>query len=103
VLLNEKEKSVISNFLNNLNQYAKQAMTLKWDNCSQITAAIDLYFEDENDYDENDLRYEEYISFVFKVIKMYGDPPVKVNDDGLFLINYHNFPYEITVNGKKIN
>ena len=103
MLLNGKEDMYITAFMNNLKNYAKEGMTLKWDNDNYISATFDVYFEDENEIDEDNDGYEEYISFSFKAVEIVGNPPIELTEDNYFLINYHNFPSEILVNGVKIN
>lgn len=102
-MLNDKEKSIISSFLNNLDKYENEEMTLLWYNSSKVIALFDTCFEDENDYDENSSEYEEFISFSFTLISEVGDAPICVTEDNGFLISYHNFPDEILVGNKKIN
>ena len=103
MLLNGKEDVYISAFMSNLKKYAKEDMILKWDNDNYVSAILDVYFEDENELDEDSEGYEEYISFCFKADEIAGNPPIEVTEDNYFLINYHNFPREILVNGVKIN
>ena len=103
MLLNGKEDIYISTFMNNLKKYAKEGMTLKWDNNNYISAMLDVYFEDENEIDEDNDGYEEYISFGFKAVEIVGNPPIEVTEDNYFLVNYHNFPKEILANGEMIN
>ncbi len=99
--LNNKEEEIIGVFLGNLDHFESFEMLLKWDNGSQVKALFDTCFEDEDD-DENDVEFEEYMSFMFKVISVVGEPPIEICDN-YFLINYRNFPKEIIVDSKKIN
>lgn len=101
--LNNKEEKIIATFYINIDKYEKNLMILKWDNENQITATFDTCFENDNDFDENAPEYEEYTTFVFKLIEISGTPPVYVTEDRFFCIDYHNFPKEILVDGVKIN
>ena len=99
--LNDKEKAILDVFLGNLVEFEDCEMLLKWDEENQAKALFDTCFEDE-DENENDIEYEEYISFMFKKTDIKGDPPIEIDDD-YFIINYRNFPNEIIVNERKIN
>ena len=37
------------------------------------------------------------------MIKSEGTPPVDVSEAKYFVVNYHNFPENILLNGEKIN
>ena len=99
----EKEGKVIRTFYVNLDSYARDEMVLKWDENDYIVATFDTCFEDENDYEMDEEGYEEFTSFAFTAIAVSGNPPVYITEDDGFLIDYHNFPKEILVGGKKIN
>ena len=49
---------------------------------STIDAIVDTAYETENDFSEDDPRYEEYFAIAFKNLKT----------DELFEISYHNLP-----------
>ena len=66
-------------------------------------ALYDSYIEDESDFEIDENGYEEFWSFVFKVIRADASVPIEITEDDYFLINYRNFPKEIIANGKKIN
>ena len=78
-------------------------MKLLWEHGGEIVARFDTCFEDENEYEENHVEYEEFTTFVFEVICVSGQPPVLITEDNFFCVNYHNFPDEITVGDEKIN
>lgn len=103
MFLNEKEEKIISHFLSRLNQYDIEEMKLLWLDGSVVFANFDTCFEDDNGLDEDDEAYEEFTTFVFKVIDISGNPPVFITEDDFFCVNYRNFPDEILVDGKKIN
>jgi len=100
--LNDKEEKVIDIFYGNIDEFARYEMILIWES-GVIKAYFDTCFEDMNDYDEDDERFEEYVSFAFEVINVSGEPPVFITKDNFFCVNYHNFPDAIMVEGKKIN
>ncbi|MBQ6998922.1 MAG: hypothetical protein IJN62_03945 [Clostridia bacterium] len=101
--LNDKEESIIGNFMNVADEYEQKEMILKWENGSQIHGIYDSYMEDETDFDIDDREYQEFWSFVFSVIDLTGDPPVYITEDEFFCVDYRNFPDEIIADGKKIN
>lgn len=101
--LNDKEETVIKEFCKNLNEYDEKTLKLLWQNGSVIVARFDTCFEDENDYELDDEKYEEYWSFVFEAVEVSGKPPVYITEDNFFCVNYQNFPDEIICNGKKLN
>lgn len=100
--LNENEQKIIESFMNVENEYKNKRLILKWNNNSQVIAIYDSFIEDESDYELDDERYEEFWSFVFRKIDIMGTPPIDISEDGFFLVNYHNFPNEILVDGKRI-
>ena len=104
-MLNDYERLIIGGFLGNLDENDQKIMTLIWPDGSKIVAEFDTYFEDLNDFDakEGDDEFDEYISFVFVAKEVFGVPPIQLNSNGFFLINYHNFPDEIIADGKKMN
>lgn len=101
--LNEKEAKVIGKFLNSTNSIQGKELILIWNDGSQAYAVYDSYIEDELDFEIDEDGYEEFGSFVFKVIRVDANVPIEITEDNYFLINYRNFPKEIIVNGKKIN
>ncbi len=101
--LNENEQKIIENFISIENKYKNEKLLLKWYDGSQVIARYDSFIEDENDYELENEKYEEFWSFVFKKIDFVGNPPIEISEDDFFLINYNNFPNEILANGKKIN
>lgn len=86
-----------------MDDYDKKTMLLTWSDGSKVIALFDTCFEDDNEYEMDDEKYEEFISFVFTVLSIEGNPPVYITEDSGFIVNYHNFPDEIIVDGKKIN
>ncbi len=102
IFLNEKEQKIIGGFMSYPQKY-EVVLTLKWVGKGEIIAEFDSFMEDENDYEPNDNQYEEFWSLLFTAIKIAGNPPVSIAKNKDFLINYHNFPDEILVDGKKIN
>lgn len=101
--LNENEKNIIGIFMGIEDKYENQILELVWNNENKVFAKYDSFIEDENDCEMDDEHYEEFISFVFMKVELLGDPPIEVSEDNYFLVNYHNFPKEILINGKKIN
>lgn len=101
--LNEKEEKVIGKFLNSTNSIQGKELNLIWDDGSQVHALYDSYIEDESDFEIDEDGYEEFWSFVFKVIRADANAPIEITEDNYFLINYHNFPREIIADEKKIN
>lgn len=101
--LNDKEKKIIGIFLGNLSKYDTKEMKLLWQNGSEIVARFDTCFEDENEFEEDEKKYEEFTTFVFEAIQVTGEPPVFITEDNFFCVNYHNFPENITAENKKIN
>ncbi len=99
----KKEKEIIRTFYRHLDTCDMHTMYLTWNRVGAVTAVFDTCFENDNALDMDDKDYEEFISFIFKAIKVSGTPPIHVSEDGYFLLNYHNFPDEIFVDGKKIN
>ena len=102
IFLNEKEEQIIGKFMMYPQKY-EVALTLRWIGKGEIIAKFDSFMEDENDYEPNDKNYEEFWSLLFSAIKIMRNPPVSIAKNKDFLINYHNFPDEILVDGKKIN
>ena len=103
IYLNENEEKIIGKFIEVEDKYENNALSLVWKNGDRVEAKYDSFIEDENDCELEDENYEEFWSFIFKKIEIEGNPPIEVTEDGYFLINYHNFPQEILVDGKKIN
>lgn len=102
MFLNEKEGAIIGAFLKNLDKYDVEGMTLAW-NEGEITARFDTCFEDDNEFEENEIEYEEFTTFVFEANGISGNPPVFITEDRFFCVNYHNFPDKIIVGKQKIN
>lgn len=102
-MLNNFESKIVGIFSANSDDYDNEIMELVWKDDTKIIAKFDTCFEDDNDYEINDRQYEEFTSFVFTTISLIGHPPVYITEDNIFLVNYHNFPEKILVNGKKIN
>ena len=103
MFLNEKEGTIIGKFLKNLDKFDIEEMTLVWSEGETITARFDTCFEDENEFEETDTRYEEFTTFVFETICISGKPPVFITEDNFFCVNYHNFPDKIMVGQQIIN
>jgi len=103
VYFTEREREIIRTFYVNLDLYDRETMTLKWSNGSVIIAKFDTCFDDDNELEPGEDGYEDFNSFVFEVINVFGNPPVYISKDKLCLINYKNFPDEILVGNKKIN
>lgn len=103
MFLNEQEEVLISRFLEHIDHYDTEEMELVWRDVGTIIAKFDTCFEDENDFAEDEPGYEEFTTFVFEVVEVSGEPPVFITEDNFFCVNYHNFPDEILVAGKKIN
>lgn len=103
--MTNKELQIIGTFLTNLDDYEKRKMKLIWRGEGEITAIFYTCFEDESgtETDSKNETFEECISFVFDAMEILGTPPVLLNRQKTFAINYHNFPDEIVVDGKKIN
>ncbi len=50
MFLNEREGTIIGNFLNNLDKFDTKEMTLIWHEGEIITSRFDTCFEDENEF-----------------------------------------------------
>ncbi|MBR5539389.1 MAG: hypothetical protein IKU61_05765 [Clostridia bacterium] len=100
---NENEEIIIGTFINKADEFYGKDLLLNWSDENSIVAIFDSIIEDEEDCDMNDEEYEEFWSFVFKAVEVKGKPPVSITEDEYFIVNYHNFPDEIIVDGKKIN
>ncbi len=100
---NKKEEAIIGKFLACEHNHIDKCLLLNWYGKGSVLAEYDMLMEDENDFEMDDERYEEFWSFAFHGIQIKGKPPISVNHQKNFLINYHNFPDEILVDGKKIN
>lgn len=95
----ENEQSVVEVFYNNLSKIKSESLlTLIWDT-GTAQAVFDTCFDDFDDNNEND----EYTSFVFKILKVEGNPPIEVTEKRYFVVNYHNFPKTIFLNNEKLN
>lgn len=103
-MLNNLEKNIVSRFIQNLDEHENEIMTLIWNDGSRVKALFDTCFEDENDYEADDEKYEEFMSFAFTMMSVNGNPPVDITEDKCFLVSYHNFPDAILLSdGTKIN
>lgn len=93
------EQPIIEVFYKNLQKIKRNdILTLMWKK-GIVMAIFDTCFDDFNEDNET----EEYTSFVFKMIKSEGNPPIEVSETKYFVVNYHNFPENILLNGEKIN
>ncbi len=101
--LNGKEEKIIGKCIEIIDNYFQKEMKLSWADGSIVYGIYDTYIEDENDFDIKSDKYEEFWSFVFKATKVIGNPPICVTEDEYFMVNYHNFPNEILVDGTRIN
>lgn len=94
----KQEQPIIETFYKNLsNITTKDVLELKWKTGS-IKAIFDTCFDDFDEESESD----EYTSFIFKVLSFEGKPPVQISDEKSFVINYHNFPESIVLEGEVI-
>lgn len=93
-MFSENEKEIIGNFYSNLNEYVGRKVKLSW-NSGFIIAEYDTCFDDFADDNESD----EFTSFVFKVLSKNGIVPVEISEDNYCIVNYHNFPNEIIIDG----
>ncbi len=100
--LNDREQAVIGRFMTIANDMEETRMLLRWRDGSWILGIYDSIMEDENDFELEDERYEEFWSFIFRALDLSGDPPVYITEDEYFCISYHNFPEEMLVDGKDI-
>ncbi len=100
--LNDKEEKIIGKFKVIADDMEETKMLLRWRDGSWILGIYDSIMEDENDFELEDERYEEFWSFIFRALDLSGDPPVYITEDEYFCINYHNFPEEMLVDGKDI-
>ena len=100
---NGREEKIIGTFINNIDNYEEQELILKWKDGSEARAIFDSYIEDESDCDMDEEGYEEFWSFVFKGVSIFGEPPISITEDDYFMVNYLNFPDEIIAGNKKIN
>ena len=103
MFLNENEEAVIGAFLSVADDYYDEEMELCFDNGSKIVATFVSYFDDSNNKKKGEEGYEEYTTFVFDAIDVFGEPPVLISEQDGFCLNYHNFPSEIIADGNKIN
>ena len=103
MFLNENEEAIIGAFLSNADDYCFEDMELIWKDGSKIIATYASSFEDSNDKKKGEEGYEEYTTFVFDAVEVFGEPPVFITEQDGFCLNYHNFPDEIMIDGKKIN
>ena len=103
LFLNKNEENIICNFLKHEREYINKDLDLRWENKGGVIAKYKVLLEDESDYEIGESEYEELWSFGFNLVEIYGAPPISVNHQNNFLINYHNFPDEIIFDGKKIN
>ena len=103
MFLNEKEEAIIGTFLSVADEYCFEEMELVWNDGGKIIATYCSSYDDSNGKKKGEDGYEEYTSFVFDAIDVIGEPPVFITEQDGFCLNYHNFPDEITVEGKKIN
>ncbi len=103
MFLNDKEEAIIGTFLSHADEYDYEDMELIWKNGSKIVATYVSYFDDSNGKLKTEEGYEEYTSFVFDVIDVWGEPPVLISEQDGFCLNYRNFPDEIIKDGEKIN
>lgn len=95
----KNEKSIIEKFYKSLSEIGgNDILELLWET-GKITAVFDTCFDD---FDENNEK-DEFTSFVFKSKNMEGVIPVDIGENDLFIVNYHNFPKQILLNGKEIN
>ena len=95
----KNEQSVIEIFYKNLSKIGENdVLELVW-KTGKIKALFDTCFDD---FDENDEK-DEFTSFVFKCEGTEGTTPIVIKENNLFVVNYHNFPSQIFLNGKKIN
>ena len=97
MFLNPNEGKIISKFCANYNHLSGKSLLLEW-NSGSICAKFDTCFEDIDDETE-----EEYYSFLFIASSADGKPPVVINEDNYFLVNYKNFPNSITLDSVKLN
>ena len=100
---NKNEEKIIGTFIHKADEFKGAELLLKWDDENQMIAFFDIIIEDEDECDIESEGYEEFWSFVFKAVKVKGQPPVYITEDEYFIINYRNFPDEIFADGKKIN
>jgi len=101
--VNDKEEEIIGSFMNIEDELEGTEVMLIWNNGSCVQGIYDSFIEDESDCEMEDEKYEEFWSFVFKLVNFSGEPPVFITKDNFFCVNYHNFPDAIMVEGKKIN
>ncbi len=99
MISSDVEKNIVTAFYQELDKLSgNEELILKWETgkvlCKFITCFDD--FDDENEDDE-------FTSFVFRCDNLEGQPPIEFGDDNEFVINYHNFPIEITIDGKLIS
>lgn len=93
--LDNEEEKVIGAFMEIESNFANKILRLIWNDGIEVVAKYDSFIEDENENDFNSMEYEEYWSFVFVAIDIPQKAPIDLSDDGLFTINYLNFPEKI--------
>ena len=79
--LNDREQAVIGRFMTIANDMEETRMLLRWRDGSWILGIYDSIMEDENDFELEDERYEEFWSFIFRALDLSGDPPVYITED----------------------
>lgn len=95
----KNEQPIIETFYKSISDLTENdVISLVWET-GEIKAIFDTCFDDFDEENEND----EFTSFVFKQIDINGTAPVIVGDSNFFIINYHNFPKTIMLNGKQLN
>lgn len=98
-----KEIDIIRPFYKYLSDknFVKEQFLLTWKNGTKILADIDGTDEDDNGLDLDDPNYEDYTSFIVRVVKlinfnlMDGFKKEWLKEGVLFEFSYHDFPYEI--------
>lgn len=101
--LNDREEAIIADFYRNIKSHRADKLTLVWNGFGVADAVFYSCFEDDNDLEDDDENYEEFVTFVFKATHIRGNLPVKTDENGYFWINYRTFPDEIIADNKKIN
>ena len=99
MFFSEKEQTIMKSFDNMIEYYGyNQLYKIKMKDDTIIIAAFDTCYETENNKDEEDPEYEEFMGYAFEIKKIiyvekqYGD---LYKEGKFFEISYHNYPKEI--------
>lgn len=98
-----KERNIVLPFYKYLsdNKFSEEPFFLKWKNGTSISVVLVTTDDDDNGLDLDDPNYEDYTSFIVRIIKlinyndMDGFKKEWLKEGVLFEFNYKDFPNEI--------